>query len=345
MVMQFYNRLNIKEQSDLIDKSGKNRIVLSFYKYSYLGNPKIFRNYLYVKLSAIDVLGRIYIASEGINAQISLPLENLPFLRNELDKITFLKNIPLNYALVSENKSFLKLTVKVKNKIVADGLESQKIDLSKRGTYVDASEFNKLLEKEDTICIDMRNHYESEVGHFKNAVTPNVDTFRESLPLIEKTFFNKKNDKKFLLYCTGGIRCEKASAYFKQKGFKKVFQMKGGIIEYARQAREMKLENKFKGINFVFDERKGERISKDVISNCHLCNDSSDSHVNCANPACNLLFIQCSDCSKTYDGCCSLDCQKIINLPYEKQKSLRKAKKNSHKVFKKGRSKALKYKT
>jgi len=345
MVMQFYNRLNIKEQSDLIDKSGKNRIVLSFYKYSYLGNPKIFRNYLYVKLSAIDVLGRIYIASEGINAQISLPLENLPFLRNELDKITFLKNIPLNYALVSENKSFLKLTVKVKNKIVADGLESQKIDLSKRGTYVDASEFNKLLEKEDTICIDMRNHYESEVGHFENAVTPNVDTFRESLPLIEKTFFNKKNDKKFLLYCTGGIRCEKASAYFKQKGFKKVFQMKGGIIEYARQAREMKLENKFKGINFVFDERKGERISKDVISNCHLCNDSSDSHVNCANPACNLLFIQCSDCSKTYDGCCSLDCQKIINLPYEKQKSLRKAKKNSHKVFKKGRSKALKYKT
>jgi len=345
MVMQFYNRLNIKEQSDLIDKSGKNRIVLSFYKYSYLGNPKIFRNYLYVKLSAIDVLGRIYIASEGINAQISLPLENLPFLRNELDKITFLKNIPLNYALVSENKSFLKLTVKVKNKIVADGLESQKIDLSKRGTYVDASEFNKLLEKEDTICIDMRNHYESEVGHFENAVTPNVDTFRESLPLIEKTFFNKKNDKKFLLYCTGGIRCEKASAYFKQKGFKKVFQMKGGIIEYARQAREMKLENKFKGINFVFDERKGERISKDVISNCHLCNDSCDSHVNCANPACNLLFIQCSDCSKTYDGCCSLDCQKIINLPYEKQKSLRKAKKNSHKVFKKGRSKALKYKT
>ncbi len=119
--MQFYNKLNIKEQSDLIDKSGKNRIVLSFYKYSYLGNPKIFRNYLYVKLSAIDVLGRIYIASEGINAQISLPLENLPFLRNELDKITFLKNIPLNYALVSENKSFLKLTVKVKNKIVADG--------------------------------------------------------------------------------------------------------------------------------------------------------------------------------------------------------------------------------
>ena len=343
--MQFYNRLNIEEQSDLIDKSGKDRIVLSFYKYSYLGNPKIFRNYLYVKLSAIDVLGRIYIASEGINAQISLPLENLPFLRNELDKITFLKNIPLNYALVSENKSFLKLTIKVKNKIVADGLESQEIDLSKRGTYVDASEFNKLLEKKDTICIDMRNHYESEVGHFKNAIIPDVDTFRESLPLIEKKFFNEKNNKNFLLYCTGGIRCEKASAYFKQKGFEKVFQMKGGIIEYARQAREMKLENKFKGINFVFDERKGERISKDVISNCHLCNASCDSHVNCANPACNLLFIQCSDCSKTYDGCCSLDCQKIINLPYEKQKSLRRAKKNSHKVFKKGRSKALKYKT
>tara|TARA_B100000003_G_C10936034_1_gene373279 strand:+ start:1866 stop:2897 length:1032 start_codon:yes stop_codon:yes gene_type:complete len=343
--MQFYNKLNAKEQSDLIDKSGKNRIVLSFYKYSVIGNPKIFRNYLYVKLSAIDVLGRIYTANEGINAQISIPLENLPFLRNELDKITFLKNIRLNYALESENKSFLKLTIKVKDKIVADGLESQKIDLSKRGTYVNALEFNKLLEERDTICIDMRNHYESEVGHFKNAITPDVDTFRESLPLIEKTFFNKKSSKNFLLYCTGGIRCEKASAYFKEKGFKKVFQMQGGIIEYAKQIREMKLENKFKGLNFVFDERKGERISEDVISNCHLCNSSCDSHANCANPACNLLFIQCPDCSKAYSGCCSKDCQTVINLPEEEQKTLRKSKRNSHKVFKKGRSKALKYKT
>ena len=191
----------------------------------------------------------------------------------------------------------------------------------------------------------MRNHYESEVGHFKNAITPDVDTFRESLPLIEKTFFNKKSSKNFLLYCTGGIRCEKASAYFKEKGFKKVFQMQGGIIEYAKQIREMKLENKFKGINFVFDERKGERISEDVISNCHLCNSSCDSHANCTNPACNLLFIQCPDCRKAYSGCCSKDCQTVINLPEEEQKTLRKSKKNSHKVFKKGRSKALKYKT
>ena len=342
--MQFYNRFNAKEQSDLIDKSGKNRIVLSFYKYSYIGNPTIFRNYLYLKLSAIDVLGRIYIASEGINAQISIPLENLLFLSSELDKITFLKNIRLNYALESENKSFLKLTIKLRNKIVADGLKNQEIDLTQKGTYVDASEFNVLLEKKDTICIDMRNHYESEVGHFKNAITPNVDTFRESLPLIEKIFSDEKKDKKFLLYCTGGIRCEKASAYLKHKGFKNVFQLEGGIIEYARQAREIKLENKFKGTNFVFDERKGERISEDIISNCHLCNTSCDSHVNCANPACNLLFIQCSNCSKTHDACCSPECQKIINLPLDKQKSLRKAKKNSHKVFKKGRSKTLKYK-
>ena len=217
--MQFYNRFNAKEQSDLIDKSGKNRIVLSFYKYSFIGNPTIFRNYLYLKLSAIDVLGRIYIASEGINAQISIPLENLLFLSSELDKITFLKNIRLNYALESENKSFLKLTIKLRNKIVADGLKNQEIDLTQKGTYVDASEFNALLEKKDTICIDMRNHYESEVGHFKNAITPNVDTFRESLPLIEKKFSDEKIDKKFLLYCTGGIRCEKASAYLKHKGF------------------------------------------------------------------------------------------------------------------------------
>ncbi len=343
-MMQLYNRLSVEEQSGIIEKSGKERIVLSFYKYAFIGNTEIFRNYLYTKFLRIDVLGRIYVAKEGINAQISLPFENLPFLRNELDKISFLKSIRLNYARQNDNKSFLKLTVKVRDKIVADGFKHQEIDLTKKGTYVNASQFNQLLEQKSTICIDMRNHYESEVGHFKNAFTPNVDTFRESLPLIEKSFSKNKKDKNILLYCTGGIRCEKASSYFKQKGFKNVFQMEGGIIEYARQAKEMKIENKFKGVNFVFDERKGERISEEVISNCHLCNSPCDSHVNCANPACNLLFIQCLDCAETYDDCCCSDCQKIINLPFEKQKSLRKGKKNSHKVFNKGRSKVLKYK-
>src|SRR5699024_1198300 len=140
---------------------------------------------------------------------------------------------------------------------------------------------NELLNNPDTICIDMRNHYESEVGHFKGAVTPDVDTFRESLPIIEDDLKKHKEDKNLLMYCTGGISCEKASAYFKYKGFKNDFQMKGGMIEYARQAETDGIPNEFRGKNFVFDNRLGERISDEIIAKCHQCGKPCDTHTNC----------------------------------------------------------------
>ena len=185
----------------------------------------------------------------------------------------------------------------------------------------------------------MRNHYESEIGHFKGAQLPDVDTFRESLPIIEKKYNSSKEEKNILMYCTGGIRCEKASAYLINKGYKNVYQLNGGIIEYARQVKEHNLENKFLGKNFVFDNRRSERISGDIISNCHQCGDKCDEHVNCNNEACHLLFIQCESCAKKYDGCCSIECSEINSLPIEKQKELRRGKKNSNKIFKKGRFK------
>ena len=190
----------------------------------------------------------------------------------------------------------------------------------------------------------MRNHYESEIGHFKNAVTPDVDTFRDSLDIIEEDLKDHKEDKKLVMYCTGGIRCEKASAYYKHKGFKQVYQLEGGIIEYARQVESEGLENKFKGKNFVFDHRRGERISDDVVSNCHQCGKPCDTHENCANEACHLLFIQCSECKSLMDNCCSDECKEIAALPFEEQKELRKGKGNSNKIFKKGRSEVLKFK-
>jgi UPF0176 protein len=146
------------------------------------------------------------------------------------------------------------------------------------------------------------------------------------------------------MYCTGGIRCEKASAYFKHKGFKNVFQLEGGIIEYARQVKTLGLENKFIGKNFVFDERRGERISDEIIAQCHQCGSPCDTHVNCINEACHLLFIQCESCQEKMDQCCSTDCQEIIALPIEKQRDLRKGTHNSNKIFKKGRSEVLKFK-
>lgn len=342
--MQLYNTLSAKERAALIDAAGEERLTLSFYQYAKIGNPELFRNHLFIHWDAMEVLGRIYVAHEGINAQLSIPAVNFLAFKEFLDGIFFLKNVRLNIAIEQDAKSFLKLKVKVRNKIVADGLEDDSFDVTDKGVHVDAKTFNALIEDKDTILVDMRNHYESEIGHFKNAVTPDVDTFRDSLDLIEQDLKDHKEDKKLVMYCTGGIRCEKASAYYKHKGFKQVYQLEGGIIEYARQVEQQKLENKFRGKNFVFDHRRGERITEEVISNCHQCGKPCDTHVNCDNEACHLLFIQCEDCAKAMNNCCSEECMEIVALPQEDQKKLRQGIPNSNKIFKKGRSEKLKYK-
>ncbi|WP_420571351.1 rhodanese-related sulfurtransferase [Kordia sp.] len=342
--MQLYNKLSAKERAELIEKAGKDRMTISFYKYAKIGNPEILRNHLFINWDTIDVLGRIYVSYEGINAQLSVPAENFNTFKEHLDTITFLENVRLNVAIEQDNMSFLKLKVKVRDKIVADGLNDESFDVTNKGVHVAAEKFNELLDDKNTILVDMRNHYESEIGHFQGAITPDVDTFRESLPIIEDDLSEHKEDKNLVMYCTGGIRCEKASAYFKHKGFKKVYQLEGGIINYARQVEAQNLENKFIGKNFVFDHRRGERISEDIIANCHQCGNPCDTHVNCANEACHLLFIQCESCAEKMNDCCSNDCKEIHSLPKEVQKELRKGKVVSNKIFKKGRSEVLKYK-
>ncbi|MDC6350556.1 rhodanese-related sulfurtransferase [Zeaxanthinibacter sp. PT1] len=342
--MQLYNTLSAKEREELIEQANQERLTISFYQYAHIGNPQIFRNHLFIRWNELDVLGRIYVAHEGINAQLSVPAPNFEAFKKHLDSISFLENVRLNIAIEQDNKSFLKLKVKVRNKIVADGLNDRTFDVTNKGVHVNAEEFNKLIDDPDTILVDMRNHYESEIGHFKNAITPDVDTFRDSLDIIEKDLEAHKEDKKLVMYCTGGIRCEKASAYYKHKGFKQVYQLEGGIIEYTRQVQQQQLENKFMGKNFVFDHRRSERISEDVISHCHQCGEPCDTHVNCANEACHLLFIQCDSCAQKMDQCCSDNCKEIHALPYEEQKELRRGKEASNKIFKKGRSEVLKFK-
>jgi len=342
--MQLYNKLSAKERAALIDEAGKDRITISFYQYHQIKNPQIFRDKLFLEWNALDVLGRTYVSYEGVNAQISVPSENFLALKKQLDSISFLEDIRLNVAIEHDNKSFLKLKVKVRNKIVADGLNDTTFDVTNKGVHLNAKEFNEMLENPDTVCVDMRNHYESEIGHFDGAVTPDVDTFRDSLDIIEEDLKDHKEDKNLLMYCTGGIRCEKASAYYKHKGFKNVFQLEGGIIEYTRQVKQEGIENKFIGKNFVFDHRRAEKITDDVIANCHQCGKPCDTHTNCANEACHLLFIQCDECSEKLENTCSTDCQEVIQLSFEEQKELRKGKGNSNKIFKKGRSEKLRFK-
>ena len=250
------------------------------------------------------MLGRIYVAKEGINAQISVPTSQLDHFKTQLFSFDFLNGVRLNVAVDDNGKSFFKLKILVRKKIVADGLNDDTFDVTNCGVHVNAKQFNQLAEDPNTIIVDMRNHYESEVGHFKNAICPDVDTFREELKLVED-LLDEQKDKNLLMYCTGGIRCEKASAWIKHIGFKNVFQLNGGIIKYAQEVKEQELENKFVGKNFVFDERLGERISNDIISVCHQCGNPCDTHTNCKNDGCHFLFIQCEECASEYAGCCS----------------------------------------
>jgi UPF0176 protein len=333
-----HNRISRRELKELIKNDSTPRITISFYCYFRIEEPSVFRNTLYKDLKALDVMGRIYLAHEGINAQISLPIEKMGAFKNYLYAIEKLNGLRLNIAVDDDGKSFYVLDIKVRKKIVADGITDPLFDMANRGRYVNAEQFNQLSNDPDTVIIDMRNHYEYEVGHFENAIEIPSDTFREQLPMAAEMMQGKK-EKNIIMYCTGGIRCEKASAYMLHKGFKNVFHLEGGIINYVNEAKQKELDLKFHGKNFVFDQRLGERVTEEIISQCHQCGKPADTHVNCVNDACHLLFIQCDECKEKFEGTCSKDCFDFIHLPEDEQKKLRSGVDKGRNVFNKSKSK------
>lgn len=334
--MALHNRVSRKELKERILQDSTPRTTISFYCYFRIEDPAAFRNELYRDFAALGVMGRIYIAHEGINAQISIPASQFEAFRQRLYSIEALNNLRLNIAVDDDGKSFYVLDIKVRPKIVADGIEDPEFDMQKKGRYVNAADFNKLTSDPDTVVIDMRNHYEYEVGHFENAIEIPSDTFRDQLPMAVDMMRENK-DRNIIMYCTGGIRCEKASAYMLHQGFKNVFHLEGGIIHYANQIKEQGLDNKFHGKNFVFDQRLGERITPEIIAQCHQCGKPADTHVNCVNDACHLLFIQCEECQQKMEGCCSAECQEFIHLPAEEQKARRSGIDKGRNVFNKSR--------
>ena len=340
-----HNRLSQAELKKMLVAETEPRTTISFYRYFFIENPVEFRDELYKKLDALKVFGRIYIAHEGINAQLSFPESNADSFRNVLENTTGLEGLRLNIAVQHEaaenmrpagGKSFWVLKIKVKDKIVADGIADESFDMANKGSYVTAEEFNKLSNDEDTIVVDMRNHYEYEVGRFEKAIEIPSDTFRQQLPMAVDMLRDKK-EKNIIMYCTGGIRCEKASAFMLHNGFKNVYHLEGGIINYANKVKEEGLPNKFHGKNFVFDDRLGERITDEIIAHCHQCGTTADTHTNCLNDGCHLLFIQCEKCAREFDGCCSKECKDIFALPQEEQKELRKGIDKGNMIFNKSR--------
>lgn len=338
-----HNRISQKELKAKLYEETFKRATVSFYKYFPIANPQIFRDELFVALDKLKVFGRIYIAAEGINAQVSVPEFSFAEFKKivadfiEEDENTFRFNI----AAEDNGKSFWVLKVKVREKIVADGIDDVSFSMQKKGKYVDTEKFNELAQDANTLIVDMRNHYEYEVGHFENAMEIPSDTFREQLPMAVDMLHDKK-DANIIMYCTGGIRCEKASAYMLHHGFNNVFHLEGGIIHYANTVKEKNLENKFLGKNFVFDDRLGEKIGNEIISKCHQCGNPADTHINCINPGCHLLFIQCEECKIKYEACCSAECRDTIHLPDEEQKLLRKNIDKGRNIFNKSRRRMLK---
>ena len=332
-----HNRISRKELKERIINDPTPRTTISFYCYFKIEEPKSFRDQLYKDFTALGVLGRIYLAHEGINAQISLPTANMEAFRTYLYAIEPLNGLRLNVAVDDDGKSFYVLDIKVRTKIVADGIHDPAFDMANKGKYVNAEQFNQLTNDPNTVVIDMRNHYEFEVGHFEKAIEIPSDTFREQLPMAAD-MMNDDKEKNIIMYCTGGIRCEKASAYMLHKGFKNVFHLEGGIINYVNQVKEKGLDNKFHGKNFVFDQRLGERVTEEIISSCHQCGKPADTHVNCVNDACHLLFIQCDECNQKMEGTCSKECYDFIHLPEEEQKRLRSGIDKGRNVFNKAKS-------
>jgi len=327
--MQLRNKYDQETLKKKLKDEKTPRITLSFYRYVILKDLETFRDELYLRFDELGVLGRIFIAHEGINAQLSVPENRLDKFRALVDTYTQFKDVPFKLAVEENKESFYKLIVRIRPKVVGDGLPDDSYDVTNVGTHLSARQWNEAMASPETVVVDMRNHYESEVGHFQNAILPQSDTFKEELPMVLEELKDKK-DKKILLYCTGGIRCEKASAFLKHHGFADVNQLHGGIIDYARQIKAENLESKFIGKNFVFDDRLGERITNDILSVCHQCGQPCDTHVNCANDDCHLLFIQCTDCAEKMNGCCTKHCTDIIALPLDEQKKLRKGKRKLH---------------
>lgn len=332
-----FNRVNKEELKKRLHDETFKRVTVSFYRYVIIENPDEYRDVLFKRFAEFNSFGRIYIAHEGINAQMSVPEEHWEkFIELNNADSNLGEDLRYNIAYDDDGKSFYKLTIKVREKIVADGLDDNAFDVTNVGNHLSAEEFNEAISDPNAVLVDMRNHYESEIGHFEGAICPDADTFREELPQV-LDMLKGQEDKKLVLYCTGGIRCEKASAYFKHHGFQDVNQLQGGIIYYAQEIKRRGVENKFKGKNFVFDERLAETVGHEIISKCHQCGDPCDTHTNCANPECHLLFIQCEKCSKEMEGCCTTRCQDIIHMSLEDQKKLRKGqmpKENALAVYK-----------
>jgi UPF0176 protein len=279
---------------------------LLYYCYASIENAEAYTQEHLAFCKSLGLVGRIIIADEGINGTVSGPAEKCKVYMEHLHADARFAHTEFKIDEVSE-PSFIKMHVRYKSEIVHSGLRDPKyIDPTKEtGKHLEPMDFMEMMNHEDVVVLDVRSNYEHNVGRFKNAVTLDIDNFRDFPAKINELAQYK--DKKILTYCTGGIKCEKASALLLKEGFKDVYQLHGGIIKYGKEAGGKDFEGKC----YVFDNRitvDVNAVNPVVVSHCRNCGNITDKMINCANPECNEHFTQCNACGEALQGACSREC-------------------------------------
>jgi UPF0176 protein len=286
----------------------KKYAVLLYYCYSNIEDTATYRDEHHQLCVNNNLLGRIIIASEGLNGTVSGLVADCETYMSWVKADERFKNIDFKIDY-SDEHTFQKMHVRVKNEIVHSDLGVN--PLVRTGQHLEPAELKKLLATDpEVVMVDMRSNYEHIVGKFKNAVTFDMENLRD-LPDHIHEIEHLKN-KKIVTYCTGGIKCEKASAYLLENGFENVYQLHGGIIKYGLEEGG----EDFDGKCYVFDNRltvEVNAVNPTVISTCHICHTPSDRMINCANPTCNDHIPVCENCGWDMDGCCSEACKNVLD--------------------------------
>lgn len=288
-------------------------LVLLYYCYTPIENPEQFREEHHRLCLSLNLRGRIIVASEGLNGTVSGTIADCEeYMRVVKADARF---AALEFKIEpAPAHTFQKLHVRVKPEIVNVGLPHIK-PYERTGVHLSPTEFRDLKDQEDVVVLDVRSDYEHQLGRFKNALTLDIENFREFPEKVQE--LEQYRGKKILTYCTGGIKCEKASAFLLEQGFENVYQLHGGIIKYGLEAGG----EDFDGKCYVFDGRVAvdvNSVNPTLISECHHCHTPSGRMINCANPHCNLHVAMCETCGEQLDGSCSEVCkQHPDKRPYD----------------------------
>lgn len=283
--------------------------ILLYYKYVDVSEPEAIAKWQMELCKSLGLTGRIIIASEGINGTVGGSLEKTQEYINTMEAHPLFGGIDFKTAPGDETY-FPRMRVVVKDEIVNLGLDTKKVTTKDGGIHLSPEKVHELLndKPEDLVILDTRNDYESRVGTFKGSITPEIKNFRELPEYIDKNI-DKFKDKKVLMHCTGGVRCERATAVLQQKGVaKEIYQVEGGIHRYV----EKFPEGHFRGSNYVFDGRITEKINDDILSGCDICSVPCDFYTNCLNAVCNKQFLSCEPCIAKMQETCSEECLQLV---------------------------------